>query len=720
MNLSSLQSETAVGSEQPDALDTRLRGRWLVLARIGWVVLVTPTVVLFLAGIPVYYDHVQTLSTSAIADPNGIRIALAHLGFSTGSYTALIFSFLICIALVWFAVGVVIFWRRSDNWVALLASFFFAIFGLIGNIQNLSSSSGSILAVLALAYPALQWWILGVDFLAIQTFFSFCTLFPDGRFVPHWIRFLPIALLVYAGARTFLPEDSPFNPARVPLLVIPVYICLVGILVVAQIYRYMQVSNTVQRQQTKWIVYGMSLFFVGEVGLYTPSLIFPSSIWHGSLYELILFPGDGLISLLLPLSFGSAILRYRLWDIDIIINRTLVYGTLTISSIGIYILIVGSLSTLFQSSGNLVISLVATGLVAVLFQPLRERFQRAVNRFIYGECVDPYAVLSRLGKRLEATLAPDAVLAAIVVTIARVLKLPYAAIILKQGDEYTTVASYGASRGELVHLPLTYQTEPVGELLLAPRIAGEHFTPADRRLLDDLARQAGVATHTVRLTADLQQLAGELQASRTQLVTAREEERRRLRRDLHDGLGSSLTSVTFQLDAAYNLLDRDLNSARTLLKDLKAEVQASIADIRRLVYNLRPPILDEWGLAAALREQVAQYQLNSVHVIVDAPESLPALPAAVEVVAYRIALEALANVIRHAQATTCTMRLVLVDNALILKVQDDGKGLPADYHAGVGICAMRERAAELGGSCIVDSSAGAGTCVYACLPVPKE
>ncbi len=281
---------------------------------------------------------------------------------------------------------------------------------------------------------------------------------------------------------------------------------------------------------------------------------------------------------------------------------------------------------------------------------------------------EPYAVIRGLSQRLEATLAPDAILPTIVETIAQALKLPHVAITLKQGGDFVTAASYGSPQENLTRLPLIYQTEQIGELLLAPRGPGETFTSADRALLNDLARQAGVAAHAVRLTTDLQRLIGELQHSRTQLVTTQEEERRRLRRDLHDGLGSALTSVTFQLDAASNLLDRDPQAVKNLLKELKAQTQASIADIRRLVYNLRPPILDEWGLVAALREQVTQYQLNQVQVTVDAPESLPALPAAVEVAAYRIALEALANVVRHAHASTCSMRLSISDAALIVEV----------------------------------------------------
>ncbi len=203
-------------------------------------------------------------------------------------------------------------------------------------------------------------------------------------------------------------------------------------------------------------------------------------------------------------------------------------------------------------------------------------------------------------------------------------------------------------------------------------------------------------------------------------MTAREEERRRLRRDLHDGLGAALTSLMFKLDATDTLLDRDLQAARTLLGEVRSQMQTSITDIRRLIYNLRPPTLDEWGLVAALREHIAQYALGEVRVTLDAPETLPPLAAAVEVAVYRITLEALANVVKHAKATTCAIRLALVDDTLTVEVQDDGVGRPVDAHAGVGTLAMRERAAELGGVCVIEDVLPHGTRVSASIPLREE
>jgi signal transduction histidine kinase len=395
--------------------------------------------------------------------------------------------------------------------------------------------------------------------------------------------------------------------------------------------------------------------------------------------------------------------------------------------VGTYVLAVVALGTVFQAPGNIAVSLVATALVAILFQPLRSRFQRGINRMMYGDRDDPSAVTSRLGQRIEATLAPEAVLPTVVETIAQALKLPYVAILLKEGEGYRTGAAHGSPPEEPEALPLVYQREEIGRLVIAPRAPGERLSEADRRLLEDLARQTEVAVHAVRLTSDLQR-------SRERLVTAREEERRRLRRDLHDGLGPTLASFALKLDAARKLVRSKPGDTEVLLSRLKDQTQETVSDVRRLVYGLRPPALDDLGLVGAIRQQgeshgfVAREGFSGdsreedepVFFSMEAPEGSPSLPAAVEVAAYRTVQEALTNVARHAHATSCRVRISVdrARSALELEVTDDGVGMAEGRRAGVGLSSMRERAEELGGTCDVDSNPHGGTRVLARLPLP--
>jgi signal transduction histidine kinase len=267
-----------------------------------------------------------------------------------------------------------------------------------------------------------------------------------------------------------------------------------------------------------------------------------------------------------------------------------------------------------------------------------------------------------------------------------------------------------------VRLALSHQGRAVGELIVAPRGPKEPLSLLDRRLLDDLAIQAGVALYAAQQTWQAQRLAAELQHSRERLVTAREEERRRLRRDLHDGLGPALASLTLKVDAARDELDYDLGSAAAMLDALKHDIQEAVSDIRRLVYGLRPPALDDLGLAASLRLLAERRQSAELAVACDLPERLPALPAAVEVALYRITAEALTNVVRYAGARTCRVRLA-VGSQLELEISDDGRGAGPDAAAGVGWLSMRERAAELGGTCTIASLSGQGTTIKVRLPL---
>jgi signal transduction histidine kinase len=313
------------------------------------------------------------------------------------------------------------------------------------------------------------------------------------------------------------------------------------------------------------------------------------------------------------------------------------------------------------------------------------------------------------------------VLPAVTRTLREALKLPYAEIQLKREDGFETAASAGDRGENNLSLPLVYGGETVGRLVVGPRAGEENFGPTERGLLEDLAHQVGASAHAALKTDEALRLSADLQHSRERLVEAREEERRRLRRDLHDGLGPQLSSQALTVDAALALMRRDPDAAEELLLELKADAQDAVADIRRLVYGLRPPALDDLGLLGALRESAAQYAAKGLSVSVEAPEGLPPLSAAVEVAAYRIAQEALTNVARHAEASACTVYLA-IEKAGVLRVEvrDDGRGIPGHSPVGVGLTSMRERASELGGGLVVEALPGGGTRVSARLPLPEE
>jgi signal transduction histidine kinase len=472
----------------------------------------------------------------------------------------------------------------------------------------------------------------------------------------------------------------------------------------------------VERQQLKWFV------SAGALVAFAATLLFVVGVRSSELIEGILSGFLTLAVCSLPVSMGIGILRYRLWDIDLVINRALVYGTLTACVFGIYTLVVGGLGGLLQAQGNLLVSIPAAGLVAMLFQPLRERLQRAVNHLMYGKRDDPYAVLSHLGNRLESTLAPDDVLPAVTRTVQEALKLPYAEIQLKLKEGFETAAAAGNPVDDTLRLPLTYGGETVGRLVLGTRAGEDSFSPEEKRLLEDLAHQISVAAHATVLTNEAISLSADLQRSRGRLVTAQEEERRRLRRDLHDGLGPQLAGLTMTAEAARDLISTDPERAEELLGHLMERAEDAVSDVRHLVYKLRPPALDALGLLPALRAHADHHNDGGIRLTVESPGALPPLPAAVEVAAYRIVMEALNNVSRHAAARNCEVRLSMNEESemLIVEASDDGRGIGEARKPGVGLCSMRERAEELGGSCVIEPIPSGGTRVRARLPCVQD
>ena len=412
-------------------------------------------------------------------------------------------------------------------------------------------------------------------------------------------------------------------------------------------------------------------------------------------------------------TMAVAVLRHRLYGLDVHVNRALVYTALTVLLGGLYVATVLGLGGLLGQNVSLGIALPATALVAIAFEPLRGRLQRSVNRLLYGQRDEPYAAISSLGRRLGEAIGQTEVLSAMVDTIADALRLPYVAVELTEPVAGLAAVHGSPAAGIALRLPLVHGGERVGTLILGARAHGEALGEADRRLLEDFVRHAAAAVSGVALSS-------EVQRSRERLVSAREEERRRLSGDLHDGLGPTLAGAILTIEAARGLVTRDPAAVDDLLDRAAASIETTVADVRRLVYGLRPPALDQLGLIGALRQQASTLSTGGERQVacdVLAPDPMPPLPAAVEVAVFRIAQEALTNLARHAQARTASVRIT-IDGALHLEIRDDGVGLPAERHAGVGLISIRERTAELGGSFDIDSAPNCGTTVSVRLPLP--
>jgi len=545
--------------------------------------------------------------------------------------------------------------------------------------------------------------------------------FPEGKLVsPRWrpalwaaLAFIPLAVAGYA----FKPQDLGVlfghlsNPYVLPQFetlfqvfqVLSIACGLVaGVGAAASVTVRWRRADRVGRQQLKWFLAVLPVAIASLVA----TLVGPGTLSLGM---------GVLAGILMPVAIGIAVLRHKLYEIDILLNRAVLYGSLTAGMAAVYLGVVLAARSLFGVQGKgLVVQVIATVLAAAALWPLHDRVQRRVDRLFYGDRGVPYEALARLGRRVEVAADTEAALNSVVKTIADSLRLPYAALELRLGDGWSPAAAYGETPSQVTAFPLTSQRETVGRILVGTRVPGEQLGPDEERLLADLARQAGPATHAVALRRALD-------ASRAGLVTAREEERRRLRRDLHDGLGPTLAGLTLGLDTA-RARSAAQPELQELLGKLKAETQRAVTDVRRIVYGLRPPALDELGLVGSLREEVGrlQYEAPALTVTLDAPgDGLTDLSAAAEVACYRIVTEALTNVTRHAHATRCSVRIRL-DRDLDVEICDDGVGLAEGWRAGVGIASMRERVTELGGDLVIEASLPHGTRINARLPAREE
>ena len=575
--------------------------------------------------------------------------------------------------------------------------------GLQGYLHDPGSvPAAELVAVLGTAGRGLGWLVL---ILVVPLVFPDGDLPWPGRRSPAVVVTTAIGAFVAATVLAPTPMefrlegmDSPTGlPARMQVAVdalalAALALCTVALVIaVAGLVHRWRVGDELRRQQLLWLCVAFAVP-VGFLPLIATDLVAP---W---MFAVVVLP--------VPVAIAVAMLQRRLYDVQLAVARGLTYAALSAAVAALYALTVGGVGALLRERGAAWLPWVAAGVVAVSFAPLRNVLQQAVNRLTYGQWSQPADVLAATGRRIADAADVPGLLDTLVTELGTGLDLAYVDIREAAGR---SLASHGSAAGtELDRAVLTAYGVPVGAL----RWSRRRLRDNDRRLLDDLAHQLGGVVHAAGLLETIRD-------AQHRLVLGREEERRRLRRDLHDGLGPALASLTMQVDTLRNTIGVNGTDPDAELLRLRGAIQATVVDVRRIVEGLRPPALDELGLRGALEQLVAGSTSDRLHVALDVPP-LPPLPAAVEVAVFRVAQEALTNVLRHSGATHAAVSIGLPGNGITLEVTDDGVGAVAPTGTGVGLTSMRERAEEISGTITLDSAPGRGTTVRLWLPAPTE
>ncbi|MDF5755650.1 sensor histidine kinase [Spongiactinospora sp. TRM90649] len=568
-----------------------------------------------------------------------------------------------------------------------------------------SASSGDLESAGYYRIVGVVGWALGGGVLAgLVPLYS-----PDGRLPSRrWrpVAAFALAVTVTEGIRAAVRPTPPLTGYRLPQVIPnPLAIEALGpynraiqdftmtgtlaavVVALASLVLRFLLGDPTTRRQIAWPLAAFAGYVVFL--LLGQDFWLPGSLWTG----------------LLPIAIAFAVLRYRLYGIDTVISRTVVI-TGVVVIVGAVYFGVGGLAGMLVSGYDRVAGLGAALCTGVFFQPLVARLRRLTDLMMYGRHGDPRDLARRLAREIGAT-DPRGALVAVTEAVRDALGVTGVAV-EPRGVPGAEAGRVGPSFREV---PLVWHGEPVGRMLLGPPGPRRFASAYNDRLIRVLTPYVADVGHAVLMAADLQ-------SSRERMLNAREEERRRLRRDLHDGLGQALANMSMSITVARSSLRGSPESADRLLIDLRSGMDSVSQEIRELVYGLRPPSLDDLGLAGAVRALAGEAGLPVTVTADGLPECLP---AAMEVAVYRIVQEALTNVRKHSRARTAavTVRHSPRRNALVITVRDDGRGLPPGHRPGVGFSSMRERAAELGGSCTITSQRR-GVQVTAVLPLPGE
>jgi signal transduction histidine kinase len=678
---------------------------WLALALLAATVVIA-IADLVLVGISVtQFPNSMVLTDINKAPPLRIELPLFGLGFAS--------------------VGALIASRLRGNLIGWL----FLGIGVEGALQALGVESGELSLRIHGGLPlasAAETIAANTGRYFFEAVFTFILLvYPSGRFLSR--AWTVIGALTALALFFNLLDQAVSLPG--PTWILSGLSSLLAMAAVASvIVRYRRGSRD-ERQQIKFLLYASVVVVTSAVlGPYIAFAVFTGA----SQAVVITVLGISFITILLiPAAAAIAIMKYRLYDIDVVISRTLVYGALAVFITAVYVGIVVGVGTLVGSGGqpNLVLSIIATAVVAVAFQPVRERLQKVANRFVYGKRATPYEVLSQFSERVAESYAADDVLPRMARVLADGTAAARADVWLRAGDTLRHAASWplessaaeparvvGDSMPEMPHADRAVEVRHQGELLGALTVTKrkeESLTPVEEKLLTDLAGQAGLVLKNVRLRAELLARLDDLRASRQRLVAAQDEERRRLERNLHDGAQQNLVALKVKLGLAEVFAEKDPARAKALVGELKSDADEALETLRDLARGIYPPLLADQGLVAALESQARKATLP---VQVDA-DGVGRYPQEVEAAVYFCCLEALQNVQKYAAARLAVVKLDGSGSALSFEVSDDGRGFDdASVQRGAGLTNMTDRIDALGGSLEISSTPQSGTRVQGSIP----
>ncbi len=651
------------------------------------------------------------------------------------------FAWLLAVLLPLYAAGVFAYWKRPDLPISrLLLS--------VGTLWALSSVADALLSATDERGGEEPWlWVIGIVSLlllaaslaATATLFAF---FPDGRahgdyerwiVAAIWAWCLLVPLGVLLSSNSLPPADGVENPLAVPALAETstgtiLYEQLgaslfVGLALLALRYRRF---GQEQRRQIRWL---LVVPLVGLIAVALAALLRLEDTSSRTVDVVVAVVGYVLLALI-PLSILAAILRHRVLDVDLVLRNSLVYGALWLLLAAVYVASAAALG--IASAERLPVAMaVLVAIAATLgFQPVRRRLERLVDRWVFGRRLTGYEVLERFGETLEQTFDPSELLPRLAETVCRGLNLRWARVLLSVRGARSwlrdPVASVGIEPGSDVEpaatVSLTHGGESLGAIECSPRVDGS-FSEDDRRVLEHLARQASLAIRNALLASELagrleeiRRQAVELAASRERLVQAQDAERRRIERNIHDGVQQELVVLIAKLRLARNQLSRDRARAEETLAELQVEAALALADLRELAQGIHPSVLSDAGLVEAVEARAARLPLD-VSIRTDASVRARRYDDEIEGAAYFVVSESLANALKHASARRVDVRLREEGDRLVIEVADDGTGFDAEAVEPRGLANLADRLAALGGAVRTETQPGAGTTVCAELPV---